>query len=261
MKRTTPWSWLWLALGLSYFAVPLVATVNFSLRAEKDVLGLMAYANVFSDPAFLRSFMFSAVTALATVAISWLLIVPTAYWVELRLPRLQPWVELVTLMPFVVPAVVLVFGLIRIYSTTLLDSRQGGWVLLTAGYVVLSFPYMYRAVDSGMRAVDIRTLTEAAQSLGASWYTIIFRVIFPNLRVALLNGAFITVAIVMGEFTLASLLAQPAFGPYMNLLSSSKVYEPSAVAVVSFSLTWGAIALVQMLSHKTGSSGQLSGPR
>ena len=49
-----------------------------------------------------------------------------------------------------------------------------------AGYTVLSLPYMYRSVDNGLRAMDVRTLTEAAQSLGASWFTIIFRIIFPN---------------------------------------------------------------------------------
>jgi putative spermidine/putrescine transport system permease protein len=261
MKRINLWSWVWLIVGTLYFVVPLVATIDFSLRAEKGTLSLKAYANVFNDPAFFSSFTFSLVTALATIALSWLLIVPTAYWVQLRLPRLRPWVELVTLLPFVVPAVVLVFGLIRTYSTTLLNTRQGGWLLLTAGYVILSFPYMYRAVDTGMRSIDVRTLTEAAQSLGADWQTIIFRVIFPNLRIALLNGAFLTFAIVMGEFTIASLLAQPAFGPYMNLLSSSKVYEPPALAIVSFALTWGAIGIVQLLGQRVGGQNQLAGPR
>ena len=77
---------------------------------------------------------------------------------------------------------------------------------------------MYRAVDTGLRAIDIRSLTEAAQSLGAGWFTIIVRVILPNLRVALLSGAFLTLAIVIGEFTIASFLARPAFGPYLILL-------------------------------------------
>lgn len=249
-SRKNVWSWVWLLAGTAYFTIPLIASFDFSLRAEKDVLGFKAYANVFQDPNFWGSFTFSLGAAISTILLSWLLIVPTTYWVQLRLPKLRPWMELVTLLPFVIPAVVLVFGLIRTYSTTLLNTRQGGWVLLTAGYVVLSFPYMYRAIDTGMRAIDVRTLTEAAQSLGASWPLIVFRVIFPNLKVALLNGAFLTFAIVMGEFTIASLLAQPAFGPYMTLLSSSKVYEPAAIALISFALTWGAIGIVQVLGDQ-----------
>ena len=101
---------------------------------------------------------------------------PTAFWVRLRLPRLRPVVEFITLLPFVIPPIVLVFGLITTYSRPPLPLTArdiGSNVLLVAAYVVLSFPYMYRAVDTGLRAIDIRSLTEAAQSLGAGWPTIL----------------------------------------------------------------------------------------
>lgn len=260
MKRPTFWSWLWFAIGASYFILPLVATLDFSLRARRDQIGFAAYASVFRDSRFLQSFVFSFEMALLTIIASIILIVPTAYWVHLRLPRLRPLVEFVTLLPFVVPAIVLVFGLIKLYSRPPISLTTSP-VLLIAGYVVLSFPYMYRSIDTGLRAIDVRTLTEAAQSLGANWPTILLRVIFPNVRVALLSGAFLTFAIVMGEFTLASLLAWPAFGPYMNLLSSSKVYEPSAVAIVSFALTWGAIGIIQFLGRTAPGQGHLGGTR
>ncbi|NTV62353.1 MAG: ABC transporter permease subunit [Oscillochloris sp.] len=261
MKRASLWPWLWLALGALYFALPLLATLQFSLQAKKGELSLTAYANVFRDGNFAASFAFSFETALATILLSALLIVPTAYWVQLRLPQLRSLIEFLTLLPFVVPAVVLVFGLARSYNRTpLTDSREGLHLLLIAAYVVLSFPYMYRAIDTGLRAINVRALTEAAQSMGAGWPTILLRVIFPNVFVALLSGAFITFAIVMGEFTIASLLAQPAFGPYINLLSSSKVYEPSALAIVSFALTWASIGLLQWLSRGAG-QGVAGGPR
>ena len=91
-----------------------------------------------------------------------------------------------------------------------------------AAYTVLSFPYMYRAIDTGLQATDVRSLTEAAQSLGAGWFRILVFVILPNLRVALLSGAFLTLAIVIGEFTIASFLARPAFGPYLYLLGEQQ---------------------------------------
>lgn len=252
MKRTNFWAWLWLLIGSLYFLVPLYATLQFSLQARKDELGFSAYTNVLNSPDFFKSFLFSGQAALATILVSALLIVPTAYWVNLRLPRMRPVIELLTLLPIVVPAVVMVFSLIRSYNRTpLTDSREGTYVLLIGAYVILSFPYMYRAIDAGLQSINVRTLTEAAQSLGAGWFTILAQVIFPNVAVALLSGAFITFAIVMGEFTIAALLSQPAFGPYMNLLSSSKVYEPSALAILSFGLTWAAIGLIQVLSRFT----------
>jgi putative spermidine/putrescine transport system permease protein len=167
--------------------------------------------------------------------------------------------ELLTLMPFVIPAIVLVFGLIRAYSRPplLLVSSPA---LLVAGYMVLALPYMYRAVDTGLRAMDVRTLTEAAQSLGAGWPVILFRIILPNLRVALVSGAFLTLAIVIGEFTLASMLAWPAFGPYMSLLGQNRAYEPAALAIMSFALTWLTMGGILWLGRgRQGSGSQIGG--
>ncbi|MFN8535895.1 MAG: ABC transporter permease [Thermomicrobiales bacterium] len=245
------WSWLWLVIGGLYFALPLIATLQFSLQANRGSLSFEAYQSVLTSQRFRDSFAFSLQTAAATIVVSVLLIVPTAYWVQLKLPRLRPLIEFCTLLPFVVPAVVLVFGLIRAYNRTpLTDSHRGLWIMLVGSYVILSFPYMYRAADNGLRAIDVTRLTEAAQSLGAGWLTIIGRVIFPNLAVAILSGAFVTFAIVMGEFTIAFLLAQPSFGPYMNQISSNRVYEPSALAIISFVLTWGSIALLQLAGRR-----------
>jgi putative spermidine/putrescine transport system permease protein len=115
---------------------------------------------------------------------------------------------------------------------------------------------MYRSVDTGLQAMDVRSLTEAAQSLGAGWPTILMRVIFPNLRSALLSGALLTFAIVVGEVTLASFLNRPAFGPYLWLLGQHRAYEPAALSFASFLLTWAAMGLIQLL---TGGQGQVSG--
>jgi putative spermidine/putrescine transport system permease protein len=133
----------------------------------------------------------------------------------------------------------------------LVATDAGSTALLVAAYVVLSLPYMYRSVDTGLRAIDIRSLTEAAQSLGAGWPTIITRVILPNVRLSVLSGAFLTFAIVMGEYTIASFLARPAFGPYLSLLGRSKTYEPAAVSLISFGLTWLAMIMIAVVGRKS----------
>ncbi len=127
---------------------------------------------------------------------------------------------------------------------------DGTDTLLVAGYVVLALPYMYRAVDTGLQAIDVRSLTEAAQSLGAGWGTILLQIIFPNLRVALISGAFLTLATVMGEFTIASFLVGiNAFGPYMSQVGQNKAYESASLAIISFLLTWASMGLIQLLSR------------
>jgi putative spermidine/putrescine transport system permease protein len=260
MKTRRFWSWLIVVLGALYFLVPLLGTLIFSLRARRNAISLDAYGSVFSDQQFRDTFLYSTGLAISTIVVGLLLIVPTAYWVHLRLPGLKPVIEFITLLPFVVPAIVLVFGLIRLYSGPPLPLVQTP-ALLVAGYVVLGMPYMYRAVETGLRAMDVRTLTEPAQSLGASWFTIMFRVIFPNLRVSLLSGAFLTFAIVIGEFTLATMLNWPAFGPYLELVGVNKAYEPAALSIISFALTWAFIGLIQLLSRGTPGQGQVAGAR
>ena len=248
MRRRRGWSWLWLILGGAYFFLPLLATFLFSLKGKKGVLSFIAYAHVFSDPQFLRTFTFSLEMALLTIVAGLALMIPTALWVHLRLPRARALIEVLALLPFVIPPIVLVFGLIRMYSRppfALVTSP----VLLVAGYVVLSFPYVFRAVDAGLRAIDLRLLTDAAQSLGARWGTILFRVVFPNIRASLLSAAFLTFSIVVGELTLAVMLAWPAFGPYMALVGRDLAYEPAALAIISFILTWGSLLLMQLLSR------------
>lgn len=265
MKRNTLWGWLWTALGILYFFVPLYATLDFSLRAKKGQLSLLAYQRVLADPQFRQTLLFSLEMAVLTILVSLILIVPTAYWIRLRLPKLRPVIEFITLMPFVVPAIVLVFGLIRVYGggfLPLTNFRAGTNTLLVAAYVILALPYMYRAVDTGLAAIDVRTLTEAAQSLGAGWGVILLRVIFPNLRSSLLSGAFLTLATVVGEYTIASFLVGiNAFGPYMSLIGQNKTYESSALAIISFALTWLFMGLIQFFGRGQPGQRQLVGAR
>jgi putative spermidine/putrescine transport system permease protein len=253
------WSWIIFTVGTLYFLVPLAATFYWSLRAEKGKLGFEAYRRLFADTNFLPAFSQSIVNAIAAIVICLLLIVPTAYWVTLRLPKLRPVIEFITFLPFVIPAVVLVFGLIRLYSRPpllLTATYTSSRILLVCVYAALSFPYMFRSVDNGLRAMDVRALTEAAQSLGANWTTILLRVIFPNLRVALLSGALLTFAIVIGELTIALYMAQHTLGPYMADLTRAKVYEPSAMAIVAFAITWAALGLIQFIGR--GQPGQVA---
>ena len=250
--------WIAILLGALYFVVPLIGTFEFSLRMRRGEYSFDAYMVVLGDPRFQATFTYSTVLALATIVIGVLLVVPTAYWIQLRLPKLRPVVEFITLLPLVIPAIVLVFGYLRIYNSSSIlpftaDERSTD-LLLTFSYVTLALPYMYRAVDTGLRAIDVRTLTEAAESLGAGWPAILFRVILPNVRVAVLSGAFLTFAIVIGEFTMAALLDRPAFGPYLQLVGANRSYEPSALAIIAFVVTWACMGFINLFGRARAGS-------
>ncbi|TIQ38588.1 MAG: ABC transporter permease [Mesorhizobium sp.] len=253
MKTGRFWAWVVFILGAAYFFIPLIATVEFSMRMRRGAYSFDAYQIVLGDARFQATFMYSVVAAIFTIILGVLVVVPAAYWIRLRLPQIRPLVEFITLLPLVIPAIVIVFGYIRMYGSNsplpFLANDTATNALLVIGYATLALPYMYRAVDTGLRTIDVRTLTEAAQILGAGWGTIIGRVILPNVLIAVLSGAFLTFAIVIGEFTMASLLNRPAFGPYLQNIGANRAYEPAALAIIAFAITWGCMSLIQILSR------------
>jgi len=253
MKGNRFGAWLALFLGALYFLIPLISTLEFSMRMKRGEYSFEAYRVVLQDPRFQESFLYSTTLAILTIIIGVLIVLPTAYVVRLRLPKLRPIVEFITLLPLVVPPIIIVFGYLRIYNTSsilpLTASARSTDLLLTFGYVTLAMPYMYRSVDAGLRSIDVRTLTEAAESLGAGWFTILFRVILPNVRSGILSGAFLTFAIVIGEFVFASLLNRPAFGPYLQLIGANRAYEPAALAIIAFIVTWACMGLIQLFGR------------
>src|SRR5436853_7512959 len=73
MRRTRLWAWLWITLGVLYFLLPLIGTLNFSLRARRGVLSFAAYESVFGDPRFFATFLFSLEMAVLPIIVSLLL--------------------------------------------------------------------------------------------------------------------------------------------------------------------------------------------
>jgi putative spermidine/putrescine transport system permease protein len=252
--RPRLWPWIFVGLGALYFILPLIGMFEFSLRAKRGVWSFAAYESVLADPQFWSTFSYSLVLSAATIAAGILIVAPAAFWVRLKLPQMRDTVEFLTLLPLVVPTIVIAFGYLRLYNTSsvlpLTGSALGTDVLLACGYVMLSLPYLYRAIDTGLRAIDVETLTEAAQSLGASWVTIFWRVILPNIFVAVLSGAFLTFAIVIGEYVIASLLDRPAFAVYMVWTGTNRAYEPAALAVIAFAITWACVVLMEFFSRR-----------
>jgi putative spermidine/putrescine transport system permease protein len=254
---------VWLVLGAAYFLIPLVATFLFSLNKVQTgkCCTLHNYGYFLHDPQFWTTIKLSFILSVETIVVSLILFVPTVYWVHLNLPKLRPVIAFMALIPFVVPPIILVVGLLDLYKGT------PGWFygkpygFLVAAYVILAFPYMYFALDAGFRAIDVHTLTEASQNLGASWWTTLGRVIIPNIRVAALGGSFLTLAIVMGEFTMASLSAFHTFPYYIQLVNETKAYEPAALSLLSFLITWGAMLMLLFVGRGRPRPAQVAAAR
>lgn len=261
-RRIAPGAVVWLLVAAAYFLIPLVATFIYSLKSNQTgtCCTFENYGEIIHDPAFWKSIRISFVLALETIVIGLVLLVPTVYWVNLKLPRLRPVLAFLALIPFVVPPIVYVVGLLDVFRDTPDWFYAKPYGFLVVAYVILAFPYIYFALDAGFRAIDVHTLTEASQSLGASWRTTLGRVILPNIRGAALAGALLTLAIVMGEYTIASLSAFDTFPVYIQYVNENKGFPASALVLLSFGITWAAmVALV--LAGRGGAQAQAGGAR
>ena len=256
MKRFSLSAWVWIVLGAVYFLIPLLATFLFSIKNSQtgNCCSLSAYGFILHDPQFWTTIRLSFELAVETIAVSLLLFVPTIYWVHLKLPRLRPVISFLALVPFVVPPIILVGGLLNFYRGSPQWFYGDPHGFLVAAYVILAFPFVFFSLDAGFRAIDVHTLTEASLNLGASWRTTLSRVILPNIKVAALSGAFLTLAIVMGEFTIATLSAFKTFPTYIERINETQAYPAAAVTLLSFGITWAAMLSILLVGRRGGAS-------
>ncbi|MBC9956362.1 ABC transporter permease subunit [Yimella sp. cx-51] len=243
--------WTIVTVCMIFFAMPMIGMFEFTLQGPGgkghtlDTWRTLADVEKVSTdyPVLKEGFISSIQLAVLTVVLMLVLLVPTMTWVRLRLPKMSRLVEFICLLPLTVPAIVLVVGLTPVYSWVnyFLGART---LWLAFAYVVLVLPYAYRSIDAGLRAIDVRTLSEAARSLGASWPTVMWRIVLPNLRTSVLSASFLSVALVLGEFTIAALFARNNLQVAMFQLgqSDSKI----SVAVGFAALVFAFVVLFAM---------------
>ena len=232
---------LWVVFGL-FFLFPLYAMADFSTRnLLKGGRTMQAWSNLITDDALYQSIVTSLLLAVLTVVVMLILLVPTMIWVRLRTPWAKGVVEFLCLLPLTIPALVVVVGLKNVYLwvTYLLGESA---LTLTFVYVVLVLPFAHRSVDAALSAIDLGTLAEAARSLGAGWPTTIMRVVVPNIWSGILSAAFISVAVVLGEYTVASLSGFQTLP--VQIVALGKTDGPTSVAASLATLLFGFVLLL-----------------
>jgi putative spermidine/putrescine transport system permease protein len=229
------------AVAAIFFLVPLGAMFEFSTRGNAGERTLEYWRSIPSYPDLTTAIVASLQLALITSLVMLVLLVPTMVWVRLKLKRLNRIVEFICLLPLTIPAIVLVVGLYPIFFW--MGSNVSDSILtLSFAYVVLVLPYCYRALDAGLGAIDVKTLSEAARSLGASWFDVMWRVIVPNVSNAILNATLLSVALVLGEYTIANNLLYNNL--QVELLHLARDNAGVSIAVAVASLLFAFVLLV-----------------
>jgi putative spermidine/putrescine transport system permease protein len=242
--------WAIVALCVAFFAVPLVALAIFSFTSGSGWT-TAAYSAIFRDPQFWKSVGLSLLLATLTTVLSLALMVPTVLWVHLRAPQYRSLIEAITLLVFAVPPITLVIGASGLLLG-LVPKLLGTPLILVPFYIVLSFAFTFRALDAGVKSVDLHTLVDAAHSLGAGTASTVMRVILPNLRTAILGAAFLTITVVLGEYVLSSLFLYNTLPVYMADVGTSQAQGAAALALITVLFTWLLLIAVSVVSRRLG---------
>ena len=264
-----------LALVMLYLLIPLGATLWFGLDTGKGI-DFSIYQRIFADPDFSQTIITSLELAFGATILAVVLVTPTAYWVQLRIPRARPLLDFLSLVPFAMPAIVLAVGLLQEYSGSsglLINILSLGLVpllsnnlnivntppLLVCAYVIIALPFVYRPIDNSLRAINTTVLTEAAYSLGSGWWRAFLTVILPNIWPGIISAALLTFSTVMGEFTLATLFSIYTFPIFLNNVGQEDPHRAASLAILSFIFTLVCVLGIILLVRRRpgGAAGQV----
>jgi putative spermidine/putrescine transport system permease protein len=239
-----------------FFLLPLLALLRFSL--EGNTLGtwtLSAWKQIVSYQGLLSAVEITLELAVLTSVTTLVLLVPTMIWIRLRVQWISRPFEFLCLLPLTIPAIVLVVGLAPVYNKIRhfeLSALMLFWV-----YVILALPYAYRALSAGLNAIDVKTLSEAARSLGASWLRVMVQVLAPNMWQAILNALLLSAALALGEFTIAYTLLYTnlqveLFSISRNTPNASVIFSTSLAALV---FTFALLLIISIVGRRRRRAG------
>jgi len=236
--------WVIFVVVGGYLLIPLVAMLEFSTRDTPTAMAwkrtALGWKGIADNPSVMSAIVLSLELAALTVVVMLFLLAPTMVWVHLRVPKMRRVIEFISLLPLTIPAIVIVVGLAPVYSRLMPVIGQSPLVL-TFIYVVLVLPYAYRSIDASLRSIDIETLAQAARGLGASWLQVFLRIVVPSIRAGLLSAAVLSIALVLGEFTISSLLVYDTLQVIVNQVGQDNAQV--AVAVSLAALLFGFVLL------------------
>jgi putative spermidine/putrescine transport system permease protein len=255
--RPRIWRLSILILALVFYLVPLLCSIKFSLL-DHSGYGFGNYTAIVHSSALLDALYLSLEIAVLTAILVILLILPTVVLVRLKLPKMAIVMDVITILPIVVPPIVLAAGLSEMQASAPL------WLVklffnhpitcLVPTYTVIAMPLVYRSIDNGIRAIDLHTLVDAARSLGCGWPSTLVRVILPNVQTAVLGGMFLTIAMVLGEVVISSQMLYTTFPVQMLLLAQQDNTPGISVALTLVALLFTFLLLFSLtfLARRSG---------
>lgn len=243
-KVLVVYAWLLLALLL----LPLVALIPISLgdsptmAAFPERLSLRWYGEVLGGTQWRQAFWWSLLTASVATLISTTIGYLGAYALVHSATRFKPVIELLLLLPLMVPTVIVAFSTYILAGWLPNESR---WFVISIGQSLLGIPVATLIIAASLRSIDT-TLIRAAVSLGGDRRQVVSMVTFPLALHGILSAAALSFLIAFDELLIAVFLTRPGLETLPVRIYDSVTYELTpAIAVVSVFLM--ALVLIAII--------------
>ncbi|MGL9998402.1 ABC transporter permease [Enterococcus sp. DIV1444a] len=250
---------IFFCFGLYYF-LPLLGTVLYASSTSwgktilPDDLTLKWISQLLRDQAFLLAVGRSLILAVLVLLLTLGLMIPTIIWIYLFAPRINQVMEKIVLLPYAIPGIILVTALLRTYSKTELPM----FLVLVGALFINTLPIVFLGITNQMRLINLRELIDAAATLGASTKTVLFQVVFPNIRIGAILVSLMVFSSVFGEYMLTNLLIGGRFETvriYMLKRMNENGHLASAVMVMYFLLmtviAWATFVIANRQKKKS----------
>ena len=211
------------------------------------------YRRLITESQLWKPIMNSVWMALVATAANVVVCFVAAYLIVMRKFAGRRLLEILTALPWAIPATAIALGLAATFNRN--DPLSGRvllvgtfWILPLA-YFVRNIPLVSTAVESSLRQMDA-SIEDAARGLGASWWLTMRRVILPAARPGLIAGALLAAVTAVGEFVASVVLYTHANRPIsLEILAQLRAFAFGTAAAYSVLLI--ALVLVMTLTART----------
>lgn len=254
---------LFTIIGVIYMLAPIVIVVINSFNSvaynvfPPEGFSLKWYVNLLQQSTFLGAAIKSIVLGVTSAFVS-LVVGTLASYSLVRSPLARhEWIKSILLSPIVLPKMVLGVALFMFFSDI---HVYGSFVSLILAHALISLPFVVSLISAALAGVD-NALEEAAASLGATPLVTFFRVVLPQISVAMTVSGLFAFIVSFDQLESTIFLTQPGKTtlPIEMYDYTLKWQDPTVAALSSFIIAFSILLvfIISLLLKRTDVMGML----
>ena len=227
------------------YTLPVVLVILFAFSNSLAITtGNLAFSSftlenfqrLFVDASAFKPYLISVIYAISAAVIVTAIAVVVSRIVHKGKSKTNAFFEYSMLIPWILPSTLIALGLMLTYDQSRLIVGNkvliGTLVILLLGYIVVKLPFSFRMIRSAFYSIE-DSLEEAAQSMGASKFYTLRRIIIPIILPVLLSVIALNFNSLLAEYDLTVFLYHPLYSPLGVIVkaASDDIASTNAIAM------------------------------